>query len=131
MDLLNTVKSVAGGVAGKEIMPIVIKLISEQSGGLGGLIQKFTSNGLGDVVNSWVGTGEKLPISADQISKVLGADTIKSIAEKTGLDTNAVTGQLTTLLPEVINKLTPDGKIPEGDILNKGAEVPGELITKF
>jgi len=131
MDVLNTVKSTLGGVAGKEIMPIVIKLISEQSGGLSGLIQKFTSNGFGDVVNSWVGTGEKFPISSDQIISVLGPNTIKYIAEKTGLDTNAVAVQLTTLLPQVINKLTPDGKIPEGDIINKGAEVLGELTTKF
>ena len=131
MDILKTVKSAVGGVAGNDIMPIIISLISEQSGGLSGLIQKFTSNGLGDVVSSWVGTGDKLPISADQITKVLGSDTIKNIAEKTGLDTKAVTGQLTTILPQVINKLTPDGKIPEGDILNKGAEVLGELTTKF
>ena len=127
MDILKTVKSAVGGVAGKEIMPIIISLISEQSGGLSGLVQKFTSNGLGDVVSSWVGTGEKLPISADQISKVLGPDTIKSIVEKTGLDTNAVTGQLTTLLPEAVNKLTPDGNIPEGDMLKKGMDMLGGL----
>jgi uncharacterized protein YidB (DUF937 family) len=131
MDVLNTVKSAVGDVAGKEIMPIVMNLISEQSGGIGGLIQKFTSNGLGDVVSSWTGTGENLPISSDQISKVLGSDTIKNIAEKTGLDTNAVTGQLTTILPEAINKLTPDGKIPEGDILSKGAELLDGLKAKF
>jgi uncharacterized protein YidB (DUF937 family) len=127
MDILNTVKSVVGGVAGKDIMPIIMNLISEQNGGLSGLIQKFTSNGLGDIVNSWTGTGDNLPISPDQISKVLGPDTIKNIAEKTGLDTKAVTGQLTTLLPEVINKLTPDGKIPEGDILSKGMDMLGGL----
>ena len=131
MDVLNTVKSAVGDVAGKEIMPIVMNLISEQSGGIGGLIQKFTSNGLGDVVSSWTGTGENLPISSDQISKVLGPDTIKNIAEKTGMDTNAVTGQLTNLLPEVVNKLTPDGKIPEGDILSKGADLLGGLKGKF
>ena len=127
MDILNTVKSVVGGVAGKDIMPIIMNLISEQNGGLSGLIQKFTSNGLGDIVNSWTGTGDNLPISPDQISKVLGPDTIKNIAEKTGLDTKAVTGQLTTLLPEVINKLTPDGKIPEGDMLKKGMDMLGGL----
>ena len=130
MDVLNKVKSAIGGIMGDKqnaIMPIVIKLISEQSGGLSGLIQKFTANGLGDVVNSWIGTGKNLPISADQISKVLGPDTIKNIVEKTGLDTNAVTGQLTTLLPQAINKLTPDGKIPEGDMLKKGMDMLGGL----
>ncbi|MBT8385822.1 MAG: DUF937 domain-containing protein [Ignavibacteria bacterium] len=131
MDVLNTVKSAVGDVAGKEIMPIIMNLISEQSGGLGGLIQKFTSNGLGDVVSSWTGTGENLPISSDQIRKVLGSDTIKNIAGKTGLDTNAVTGQLTTLLPEAVNNLTPDGKIPEGDILSKEAEMLDGLKAKF
>ena len=131
MDVLNTVKSAVGGVAGKEIMPIVMDLISKQSGGLSGLIQKFTSNGLGDVVSSWTGTGNNLPISPDQISKVLGPDTIKNIAEKTGMDTNAVTGQLTTILPQVINKLTPDGKIPEGDILSKAKDLLGGLKSKF
>lgn len=123
MDILKTV----GGAAGKEIMPIIMNLISEQSGGLGGLVQKFTSNGLGDVVSSWTGTGENLPISTDQISKVLGADKIKNIVEKTGLDSNAVTGQLTTLLPEAVNKLTPDGIIPEGDMLKKGMDMLGGL----
>jgi uncharacterized protein YidB (DUF937 family) len=127
MDVLNTVKSAVGDVAGKEIMPIIMNLISEQSGGLGGLVQKFTSNGLGNIVSSWTGTGENLPISPDQISKVLGPDTIKNIAEKTGLDSNAVTGQLTTLLPEAVNKLTPDGKIPEGDMLKKGMDILGGL----
>ena len=134
MDILKTVKSTLGGVAGdkqSEIMPIIMDLIAGQSGGLGGLVQKFTSKGLGDIVSSWVGTGEKLPISADQISSVLGSDTIKNIADKTGLDTNAVTGQLSTILPQVVDKLTPGGKMPEGDILSKGSDLLGGLTGKL
>jgi uncharacterized protein YidB (DUF937 family) len=130
MDLLNTVKSTIGGVVGNkqnEIIPIIMNLISEQNGGLSGLVQKFTSKGLGDIVSSWIGTGKNLPISPDQIQDVLGADTIKNIASKLGVDTNAVTGQLSNLLPEVVNKLTPDGKIPEGDILSKGMDMLGGL----
>jgi uncharacterized protein YidB (DUF937 family) len=126
MDILNTVKSAIGGGAGdkqNEIIPIIINLISGQSGGLSGLIQKFAAKGLGDVVSSWVGTGKNLPISPDQIQDVLGADTIKNIASKLGVDTNAVTGQLSNLLPEVVNKLTPDGNVPEGDILSKGMDM--------
>ena len=130
MDILNTVKSAAGDVAGDKqnaIMPIIMNLISGQSGGLGGLIQKFTSKGLGDVVSSWVGTDKNLPISPDQVQDVLGTDTIKDIASKLGMDSNAVTGQLSNLLPEVVNKLSPDGKIPEGDILSKGMDMLGGL----
>ena len=94
-------------------------------------VQKFTDKGHGDIVSSWVGTGEKLPISADQISSVLGSDTIKNIADKTGMDTNAVTGQLSTLLPQVVDKLTPGGKMPEGDILSKGSDLLGGLTGKL
>ncbi len=130
MDILNTVKSTIGGGAGDKqnaIMPIIMNLISGQSGGLGGLIQKFTSKGLGDVVSSWVGTDKNLPISPDQVQDVLGTDTVKDIASKLGMDTNAVTGQLSNLLPDVVNKLSPDGKIPEGDILSKGMDMLGGL----
>lgn len=71
-----------------------------------------------------------MPISARQIQEVLGSDTIKSIASKLGMDTNTVTSQLSNLLPNVVDKLTPDGKVPEGDILSKGMDLLGGLFGK-
>jgi uncharacterized protein YidB (DUF937 family) len=131
MDILNTIKSTLGGGDKKDdLMSTVMNLVGGQSGGLNGLISQFTSKGLGDVVGSWVGTGKNLPISKDQIQSVLGADQIKNIASKLGMDTNALTGQLSNLLPQVVDKLTPDGTVPEGDIMSKGMDMLGGLFGK-
>lgn len=133
MDILDTVKSVLGGGEGEkqnDLLSSIMNLIGGQSGGLNGLVQQFTSKGLGDVVSSWVSTGKNLPVSANQIQDVLGSDTIKGIASKIGLDTNAVSGQLSNLLPQLVDKLTPEGKIPEGDLLSGGMEKLGELLGK-
>jgi uncharacterized protein YidB (DUF937 family) len=131
MDILETVKSALGGGDKKaDLMSTVMNLVGGQSGGLNGLISQFTSKGLGDVVGSWVGTGKNLPVSKDQIQSVLGADQIKNIASKLGIGTNEVTSQLSNLLPQVVDKLTPDGKVPEGDIMSKGMEMLGGLFGK-
>ncbi len=133
MDILDTVKSALGGGAEdkqNDLLGSVMNLIGGQGGGLNGLVQQFTSKGLGDVVSSWVGKGSNLPISANQIQDVLGSDTIKGIASKIGLDPNAVTGQLSNLLPQLVDKLTPDGKVPEGDVLSKGMDMLGGLFGK-
>ena len=132
MDILNTVKSVLGGGDEKksDLMSSIMFLVGGQSGGLNGLISQFKSQGLGDIVSSWVGTQNNLPISSDQIKKVLGEDTIKSMATKLGMDTNALTGQLSNLLPQVVDKLTPEGKVPEGDILSKGKDLLSGLFGK-
>jgi uncharacterized protein YidB (DUF937 family) len=132
MDILNTVKSVLGG--GKEkkndLMSSIMFLVGEQSGGLDGLVSQFKSQGLGGIISSWVGTQKNLPISSDQIKSVFGDDTIKSMATKLGMDTNALTGQLSDLLPQVVDKLTPEGKVPEDDLLSKGKNLLGELLGK-
>ena len=133
MDILDTVKSAIGGSDGdkqNDLMSTVMNLVGGQSGGLNGLISKFNSKGLGGVASSWVGTGKNLPVSPDQLTNVLGSDTIKNIASKLGMDTNALTGQLSNLLPQVVDKLTPDGKVPEGDILSNGMDMLGGLFGK-
>ena len=130
MDILNTIKSTLGGGDEKDdLMSTVMGLIGGQ-GGLNGLISKFTSKGLGDVVGSWVSTGKNLPVSKDQIQSVLGSDQIKNIASKLGISTNEVTSQLSNLLPQAVDKLTPDGKVPEGDIMSKATDLLGGLFGK-
>jgi len=131
MDILNTVKSALGGGDKKDdLMSTVMNLVGGQSGGLNGLISQFTSKGLGDLIGSWVGTGKNLPVSPDQLKGVLGDDTLKNIASKLGMDSNTVTSQLSNLLPQVVDKLTPNGKVPEGDILSKGMDMLGGLFGK-
>jgi uncharacterized protein YidB (DUF937 family) len=130
MDILNTVKSALGsGNKKDDAMSSVIDMIGGQ-GGLNNLISQFTSKGLGDVIGSWVGTGKNLPISPEQLKGVLGNDTVKNIASKLGVDSNAVTSQLSNLLPDVVDKLTPNGKVPEGDILNQATDLLGGLFGR-
>ena len=95
------------------LLESVIGLISDpQTGGLAGLVEKISSEGLGDQVASWVSTGQNLPITADQISAVLGSTFVQEIAGKMGINTADVAGSLAQLLPQVVDKLTPDGQLP-------------------
>ena len=91
-----------------------------QFGGLQGLIAKFQQGGLGDVVNSWVGKGENLPISAEQLSSVLGNGTLQGLASQLGVNTNDLAGQLSSVLPGMVDKLTPDGQVPTAGLGNGG-----------
>lgn len=130
MDILDNLKSAVGGGGQKDdLMSTVMGLLGGQ-GGLNGLVSQFASKGLGDIIGSWVGTGNNLPVSADQLQSVLGGDTIKNLASKLGMDSGALTSQLSNLLPQAVDKLTPDGKVPEGDIMSKGMDMLGGLFGK-
>jgi uncharacterized protein YidB (DUF937 family) len=89
-------------------------------GGLGGLVSKFQEAGLGDVIGSWIGSGQNQSISADQISSVLGSDAIAGMAGKLGIDPSQVAGQLSSILPGLVDKLTPTGQAPAGGLGNAG-----------
>ena len=91
---------------------------NQQTGGLTGLISLFEQKGLGGVVASWVGTGQNLPISAEQLQSVLGNAQVQAIAQKLGFSPQEVSGHLAELLPQVVDKLTPNGTVPDGGALN-------------
>ncbi len=82
------------------------------AGALGGLVSHMQANGAGDVVNSWVGTGANLPINGAQLSQVLGPDMMGKITASTGLTTDQIMSQLSAVLPQLINHLTPNGQLP-------------------
>jgi uncharacterized protein YidB (DUF937 family) len=110
-----------GGGTEQLLMNAVIGMISnKQSGGLGGLVDMLSKGGLGDVVSSWVGTGQNLPVSADQITKVLGNQQVSQLASKAGIPMDQIGGLLAQVLPTVIDKLTPQGKLPTEDLLQTG-----------
>ena len=81
-------------------------------GGLGGLIERFQQNGLGGVVNSWVGTGPNQPISPQQVHQGLGADIIDELATRSGMPRDQLIAELSRVLPGVVDKLTPQGRVP-------------------
>jgi uncharacterized protein YidB (DUF937 family) len=87
------------------------------SGGLGGLISAFQQKGLGDMMSSWISTGPNPPISAAQVTDVLGGDTIAQFAGKAGVTTADAGSLLAGLLPNVVDQLTPDGRVPDPDSL--------------
>ena len=81
-------------------------------GGLGGLLEKFTRNGMGDMANSWVSTGPNQPVSPDQLGQALGNDTLAGLAQQLGMGQDELGTQLSQLLPEVVDRITPDGQVP-------------------
>jgi uncharacterized protein YidB (DUF937 family) len=91
----------AGGAAGSVI-----------SGGLGDLLRQFQQSGHGDTANSWVGTGPNQPIPPGDLATALGADQINGLMAQSGLSREELLSGLSQHLPEVINHLTPDGRLP-------------------
>ena len=81
-------------------------------GGLGGLLDKLQKGGLGNVANSWVGPGQNQPASPGQLGPALGPDIIKTLAQRSGLSEEEITKQLSQILPGVVDKLTPNGRLP-------------------
>jgi len=81
-------------------------------GGLGGLLTKLQNGGLGDVAKSWVGNGQNQPVSPGQLGSALGPDIIKTLAQRSGLSEEEITTQLSRALPGVVDKLTPQGRLP-------------------
>src|ERR1700712_569164 len=113
-----------GGIASSgALISAVISMIQNRPGGLGGLLQSFQQGGLGHVFQSWIGTGQNLPIAPDQLHGTLGADWVAKIAQATGLPVNEVTQHLATVLPQIIDHLTPNGQMPHGDIGSQLATV--------
>lgn len=92
---------------------------SPQVGGIAGLQQMFQQKGLGSVVSSWVGTGQNLPISADQLHNVLQGGALQDLAAKSGMDTTQLAGLFSALLPHVVDKLTPNGQVPDASALSQ------------
>ena len=84
-------------------------------GGLGGLLQHFHDNGLGNVAQSWVGAGPNQPASSGQVTQALGPDVIRQLAQKTGMTEQQIAQQLSQELPDIVNRLTPQGRVPTHD----------------
>lgn len=110
----------SGGESSSMVNAVLQMLGTGQSGGLAGLVQSFQQKGLGSVVSSWVGTGENLPISAEQIQDGLGAEKIQQFASTAGVSPEIASSKLAEFLPGIVDKLTPGGKLPEGGLLEQG-----------
>jgi uncharacterized protein YidB (DUF937 family) len=93
-----------------------------QSGGVQGLLDKFTQAGHGDKVASWISTGENKPISPDQVQNVIGPDQINAIAAKLGVDPAQASQLVAQFLPHLVDKLSPNG------VIDPAADHPQSLV---
>jgi len=121
---MGLLDSVLGAVTqrgtGNPLLDSVLAMVNDpRTGGLEGLLAKFQQGGMGHLADSWVSTGKNLPISADQVTSALGSEQLGSLAKGLGLSQGDVSSQLAQLLPEVVDKLTPNGSVPDAGALGQ------------
>ncbi|MBY0437997.1 MAG: YidB family protein [Burkholderiales bacterium] len=114
-----------GGGGGQQnpLVQTVLGLL-QQPGGLQGLLDKLQQSGLGAQAASWVGTGANLPVDAGQLQQALGGDWMSALAAQLGTSPEQASQSVASLLPDVVDKLTPDGKV--GDLQSL---VPQDLAS--
>jgi len=91
-------------------------------GGLTDLIKGFQNEGMGDVISSWIGTGENKTVTPDQVRQGLGKERVQEVAQRSGLSIESVLPMLAAALPVVIDALTPKGQVPDQAALNQGVQ---------
>lgn len=108
--IAGAVLSKVGGEQG-QMAQIAMDLFN-QNGGLPGILEKFNQNGMAEQAASWVSKGTNLPISAEQITSVLSSSVVTDIAAKFGISAETLTSNIAEHLPNMIDKMTPDGEVP-------------------
>jgi uncharacterized protein YidB (DUF937 family) len=103
----------ANSLTGNLVQGVVGMLTSGAGGGLNNLVDKLNQSGLGDVASSWIGKGANQSISPTQLTEALGQDKIDELAKQAGIPADKGAEVLSQVLPNVVNEMTPEGKIPE------------------
>jgi uncharacterized protein YidB (DUF937 family) len=135
MGLLDNLENQAvSSMLGSSTSPLaasLLHMIQNQPGGLQGLVQSFHDKGLGAIVSTWVSTGPNAPVSADQISQALGSDQVKALAAKAGINPDVANSAIAQLLPGLIDKLTPNGTLPDhSNVVEMASNILKSLETK-
>ena len=107
----------SGGSSGTNALLDGVLHVINQSGGVQGLANMFHEKGFGGLVGSWISTGQNLPISAEQIQSALGNEHLAGLAEKLGMSSGDLSHKLAEYLPQVVDKLTPHGEVPDSNML--------------
>lgn len=126
MGLLDEVLSMAGSSSTQgsqqhaaALGAIISYINSPQVGGLAGLQNMFQQGGLGHIISSWISTGQNLPISADQLQNVLHSGALQQVARQAGLDPAQLVNMMSSLLPHLVDKLSPNGQLPDANSLQQ------------
>lgn len=110
-----------GGLLGGGQQPAPVQQPMEGGlGGLMGLLSRFQQNGLGHVADSWVGTGANQPVSPQQLEQVFGQQQVQQMAQQANMPPQALLSQLSQFLPQVVDRLTPNGQLPPADAFGGG-----------
>jgi uncharacterized protein YidB (DUF937 family) len=132
MGLLDSVIGALSGVRGSggrgDTLGAVLGLLADDGDGPGvaRLAERFEDAGLSEVFASWVRCGANLPVDSDDLQRVLGADTMENVTEQLGLSSRLAADRLSQMLPYVLDRLTPDGALPEDGLGDRG-ELMGRL----
>ena len=102
------------GQLGSAVLPVVLSEVlgNGNQGGLSAIVAKLEQAGLGDQVKSWIGKGQNLPITADQLRQVLGSDTVKQLAARFNIPVDQISEILAQQLPTAVDHASPEGKLP-------------------
>ena len=125
MGLMDEVIAMAGSTGAQQgqhataLTAIMSYINSPQVGGIAGLQSMFQQGGLGNIVSSWIGSGQNLPVSASQLQNVLHGGALQQAAQQAGMDPSQLTGMMSSLLPHLVDKLSPNGQVPDASALQK------------
>jgi uncharacterized protein YidB (DUF937 family) len=119
MGLLDNLMNAASGGQGQSnpMLGHVLDMIKNHPGGVSGLVESFKQQGLGGLVSSWIGTGQNQPVSGEQLETVLGSSQVAALAAKVGVSPEQAKAALSQILPQVIDRLSPHGQLPQGNML--------------
>lgn len=93
------------------------------AGALGALVKQLQQSGYGRQINSWVGTGDNIPIAPHELEAALGRETVQALQDQTGMPKNALLADLSRTLPEAVHELTPEGREPDDADLERIASI--------
>jgi uncharacterized protein YidB (DUF937 family) len=133
MGLMEEVLAMAGSSGAQQgphataLTAIMAYINSPQVGGIAGLQSMFQQGGLGNIVSSWIGSGQNLPVSASQLQNVLHGGALQQAAQQAGMDPSQLTGMMSSLLPHLVDKLSPNGQVPDASALQKMMQGLGAL----
>jgi uncharacterized protein YidB (DUF937 family) len=136
MALLDSIMGMLGkGGGGKDVMSQLASMLTGKGGdgmGLSRLLDQFKGAGLGDKADSWVGTGDNQPLTPEEVQKAVGDDRLAKMSKQTGQSVGSLTTDLSKMIPEAVNKLTPDGKVPDpGDLMKMAKNLDlGKLLGR-
>jgi uncharacterized protein YidB (DUF937 family) len=112
----NVLGGMAGGgqspQGGNQLIQVALQML-QQNGGIEGLLARMQQAGYGQQAQSWIGTGQNMPISPDALSQIFGQGELGQIAQQLGLPQQDAAGGLAQMLPDVVDQMTPQGRIPD------------------